>query len=77
MAEPRDIEPGPITIDGGDVRGLRALLKIANDKSCADATRELARLGLTGYLSTILGVPPVIEEGGACDEPNSGEGQAS
>ena len=66
MAEPSDIEPGPITIDAGDVRGLRALLQIANDKSCADATRELARLGLTGYLSTILGVPPVIEEGGAC-----------
>ena len=77
MAESSDNESGPITIDAGDVRGLRALLQIANDKSCADATRELARLGLTGYLSTILGVPPVIEEGGACDEPNSGDGQAS
>ena len=69
MMESSDDESGPITIDAGDVRGLRALLQIANDKSCADATRELARLGLTGYLSTILGVPPVIEEGGACDEP--------
>ena len=39
-----------------------------------DARRELARLGLTGYSSTVLGVP-VIEEGGACDEPNSGEGK--
>ncbi len=77
MAESTENEPGPITIDASDVRGLRALLQIANDKSCADATRELARLGLTGYLSTILGEPPVIEEGGACDEPNSGEGQAS
>jgi hypothetical protein len=43
------------------------LLEIANDKSCAEATRELARLGLTGYLSSILGEPPVIEDGGACD----------
>ena len=78
MAEPSDNESGgPITIDAGDVRGLRALLDIANDKSCADARRELARLGLTGYSSTVLGVPPVIEEGGACDEPNSGEGQAT
>ena len=77
MAESSDNESGPITIDAGDVRGLRALLQIANDKSCADATRELARLGLTGYLSTMLGVPPVIEEGGACDEPNPGGGQAS
>ena len=77
MTESSDNESGPITIDAGDVRGLRALLQIANDKSCADATRELARLGLTGYLSTILGVPPVIEKGGACDEPNSGEGEAS
>ena len=77
MAESNEHEPGSITIDASDVRGLRALLQIANDKSCADATRELARLGLTGYLSTILGEPPVIEKGGACDEPNSGKGQAS
>jgi len=77
MAESSDNEPGPITIDASDVRGLRALLKIANDNSCADATRELARLGLTGYLSTILGEPPVIEKGGACDEPTSGGGEAS
>lgn len=77
MMESSDNESGPITIDAGDVRGLRALLQIANDKSCADATRELARLGLTGYLSTMLGVPPVIEEGGACDAPNPGGGQAS
>ena len=71
------MSPGRSPLMRGDVRGLRALLQIANDKSCADATRELARLGLTGYLSTILGEPPVIEKGGACDEPNSGKGQAS
>jgi hypothetical protein len=47
---------------------LRALLRIANDRSCAEATRELARLGLTGYLSTILAEPPVIEDGGACEQ---------
>jgi len=43
------------------------LLQIANDRSCAEATRELARLGLTGYLSSILGEPLVIEDNGACD----------
>jgi hypothetical protein len=63
----RVVGPGSISINSEDVRGLRALLEIANDKSCAEATRELARLGLTGYLSSILGEPPVIEDGGACD----------
>jgi hypothetical protein len=77
MIKPSDNGPGPITIDAGDVRSLRAMLQIANDTSCADGTRELARLGLTGYLSTILGEPPLIENGGACDQPNSGEGQVS
>ena len=62
---------GPITLSVGDVRGLRALLQIANDRSCAAATREPARLGLAGYLSTILGEPPVIEDGGACEQPDS------
>jgi hypothetical protein len=65
-----DNDPGSISINSEDVRGLRALLEIANDKSCAEATRELARLGLTGYLSSILGEPPVIEDGGACDYRN-------
>jgi hypothetical protein len=69
MTESRDNELGRITVSTGDVRGLRALLQIANDTSCAPATRDLARLGLAGYLSTILGEPPVIEDGGACDEP--------
>jgi hypothetical protein len=64
---PTDDDRGSISISPGDVRGLRALLQIANDSSCAEATRELARLGLTGYLSSILGEPPVIEDGGACD----------
>ena len=64
---PRDDDPGSISINSGDVRGLRALLEIANDKSCAEATRELARLGLIGYLSSILGEPPIIEDGGACN----------
>ena len=59
-----DNDRGSISISSGDVRGLRALLQIANDKSCAEGTRELARLGLTGYLSSILGEPPVIEDGG-------------
>jgi len=67
MAGSTDNDRGSISISSGDVRGLRALLQIANDKSCAEATRELARLGLTGYLSSILGEPPVIEGGGACD----------
>jgi hypothetical protein len=67
MVGPTDNDPGSIIVSSGDVRGLRALLQIANDKSCAEATRELARLGLTGYLSSILGEPPVIEDGGACD----------
>jgi hypothetical protein len=71
MTEPRDKELGSITVSAGDVRGLRALLQIANDRSCAPATRELARLGLAGYLSTILGEPSVIEDGGACEEPDS------
>ena len=66
MVGPTDNDPGSISVSSGDVRSLRGLLQIANDKSCADATRDLARLGLTGYLSSILGVPPVIEEGGAC-----------
>ena len=67
MVESTENDPGSISISSGDVRSLRALLEIANDKSCAEATRELARLGLTGYLSSILGEPPVIEDGGACD----------
>ena len=67
MAGSTDNDRGSISISSGDVRGLRALLQIANDKSCAEATRELARLGLTGYLSSILGEPLVIEGGGACD----------
>lgn len=67
MVEPTDNDPGSISISSEDVRSLRAMLRIANDQSCADATRELARLGLTGYLSSILGEPPVIEDGGACD----------
>ena len=75
MTEPRDKELGSITVSAGDVRGLRALLRIANDRSCAPATRELARLGLAGYLSTILGEPSVIEDGGACEEPDSGKGE--
>jgi hypothetical protein len=50
MVGPTDNDPGSINVSSGDVRGLRALLEIANDKSCAEATRELARLGLTGYL---------------------------
>ena len=74
MTESSDNELGPITESAGDVRGLRALLRIANDRSCAPATRELARLGLAGYLSTILGEPPVIEGGGACDQPDSRSG---
>ena len=72
MTEPSEDELGPTTISAGDVRGLRALLQIANDTGCAPATRELARLGLAGYLSTILGEPSVIEDGGACEEPDSG-----
>jgi hypothetical protein len=75
MTEPSGNELGPITLNAGDVRGLRALLQIANDTSCAAATRELARLGLAGYLSTILGEPPVIEDGGACEQPDSSGGQ--
>jgi hypothetical protein len=67
MVAPTDNDPGSININSEDVHGLRALLQIANDKSCAEATRELARLGLTGYLSSILGEPPVIEDGGSCD----------
>jgi hypothetical protein len=67
MAGQPDNDRGSISISSGDVGGLRALLQIANDTSCAEATRELARLGLTGYLSSILGEPPVIEDGGACD----------
>jgi hypothetical protein len=70
MTEASANELGPITLSVGDVRGLRALLQIANDRSCADATRELARLGLAGYLSTILGEPAVIEDGGACEQPD-------
>lgn len=73
MAESSDNELGPITVSAGDVRGLRALLRIANDRSCAPATRELARLG-PGYLSTILGEPSVIEGGGACEQPDSTSG---
>jgi hypothetical protein len=75
MTEPSDNELGSITVNAGDVRGLRALLRIANDTSCARATRDLARLGLAGYLSTILGEPPVIEDGGACEEPDSSGGE--
>jgi hypothetical protein len=67
MMGPTDNDPGSISVSSGDVRSLRAMLQIANDNSCAEATRELARLGLTGYLSSILGEPPVIEDGGACD----------
>jgi hypothetical protein len=67
MVRPTDSDPGSISVSSGDVRGLRAMLQIANDKTCAEATRELARLGLAGYLSSILGEPPVIEDGGACD----------
>ena len=67
MVGTTDNDLGSVIVSSGDVRGLRALLRIANDKSCAEATRELARLGLTGYLSSILGEPPVIEDGGACD----------
>jgi hypothetical protein len=70
MTEPSENELKPITISAGDVRGLRSLLQIANDTSCAPATRDLARLGLAGYLSTILGEPPVIEDGGACEGPD-------
>jgi hypothetical protein len=70
MTEPSDNELKPITIGVGDVRGLRSLLQIANDTSCAPATRDLARLGLAGNLSTILGEPPVIEDGGACEGPD-------
>jgi len=66
MVESTEKDPGSISISSGDVRSLRALLEIANDKSCAEGTRELARLGLIGYLSSILGEPPVIEDGGAC-----------
>jgi hypothetical protein len=36
---------------------------------------RLARLGLAGYLSTILREPPVIEEGGVCEEPDSSGGE--
>ena len=75
MSEPNDNEPGPLTLSAGEVRGLRALLQIANDTSCAPATRDLARLGLAGYLSTILGEPPVIEDGGACEETDASEGE--
>ena len=75
MTEPNDNDRESITISAEDVRGLRALLHIANDRSCAEATRELARLGLTGYLSTILGEPPVIEDGGACEQTGSSESQ--
>jgi hypothetical protein len=71
MTEPSDDELGAVTVSAGDVRGLRALLQIANDTSCAPATRDLARLGLAGYLSTILREPPVIEDGGVCEEPDS------
>jgi hypothetical protein len=67
MIGPTDNDPESISISSADVRSLRALLQIANDKSCAEATRELARLGLTGYLSSILGEPLVIEDNGACD----------
>jgi hypothetical protein len=67
MVGPTDNDPGSISVSSGDVRGLRALLEIANDKSCAEATRELARLGLAGYLSAILSEPSVIENGVACD----------
>ena len=67
MVGPTDNDAGSISVSSGDVRGLRALLEIANDKSCAEATRELARLGLAGYLSSILSEPSVIEDGGACD----------
>jgi hypothetical protein len=75
MAEPNYNQPGPTTLSAGDVRGLRALLQIANDTSCAPATRDLARLGLAGYPSTILGEPPVIEDGGACEEADSSGGE--
>ena len=67
MVGPTADDPGSIIVSSGDVRGLRALLQIANDRSCAEATRELARLGLAGYLSSILGERAVIEDGGACD----------
>ena len=75
MTEPGEDELGAVTISAGDVRGLRALLEIANDTSCAPATRDLARLGLAGYLSTILREPPVIDDGGACEEPDSSRGE--
>ena len=75
MTEPNDNDRESITLIAGDVRGLRALLHIANDRSCAEATRELARLGLTGYLSSVLGEPPVIEDGGACGQSDSSESQ--
>jgi len=39
MVGPTDNDPGSIIVSSGDVRSLRALLKIANDKSCAEATR--------------------------------------
>jgi hypothetical protein len=55
MVGPNDNDPGSIIVSSGDVRSLRALLRIANDKSCAEATRELARLGLTGYVTPFSG----------------------
>ena len=46
MVGPTDNDTGSISVSSGDVRGLRALLQIANEKSCAEATRELARLAM-------------------------------
>ena len=41
-----DNDRGSISISSGDVRGLRALLQIANDKRCAEGTREPLDWGL-------------------------------
>jgi hypothetical protein len=70
LTGPSGNEPAPITLSAEDVQSLRALLQIANDRSCAEGTRELARRGIAGYLSSLLGEPAVIEEG-VCDEPES------
>jgi hypothetical protein len=64
-----DNDRGSISISSGDVRGLRALLQIANDKRCAEGTRELARLGLTGYLCDLAKVRcPALRPSARCDQ---------
>jgi hypothetical protein len=66
MRETIDEGVDPVTLLPADVRGLRALLLIANDRSCPASTRDLARHGLAGYLSSLLNVPTEIDDSGAC-----------